>query len=80
LIGSDQLVCDVLAAGGIDGVVALDLDSRAAEGSFSVPAEHLSAVAVLCDGIRAEVREGAVIGCRDLHRSSPAVFGSSSRE
>ena len=61
-----RLVCDLLAAGGIDGVVVLDLHSRAAEGFFAVPAEHLSAVPVLCDAIRAEVREGAVIVAPDL--------------
>jgi ribose-phosphate pyrophosphokinase len=53
-------------AGGIDGVVVLDLHSRAAEGFFSVPAEHLSAVALLADAIRAGAGGNAVLVAPDL--------------
>jgi ribose-phosphate pyrophosphokinase len=61
-----RVVCDVLAAGGIDAVVVLDLHSRAAEGFFSMPAEHLSAVPLLAGSIRADVGENAVIVAPDL--------------
>lgn len=49
-----RLVSDMLAAGGIDAVVVLDLHSRAAEGFFAVPAEHLSAVSLLAEAIKTD--------------------------
>jgi ribose-phosphate pyrophosphokinase len=61
-----RLVSDVLSAAGIDTVVVLDLHSRAAEGFFSVPAEHLSAVAPLADVIRGTVSASAVVVAPDL--------------
>jgi ribose-phosphate pyrophosphokinase len=61
-----RVVSDVLAAGGIDAVVVLDLHSRAAEGFFSVPAEHLSAVPLLAGAIRANVGENTVVVAPDL--------------
>jgi ribose-phosphate pyrophosphokinase len=61
-----RVVSDVLAAGGIDAVVVLDLHSRAAEGFFSVPAEHLSAVTLLAGAIRADVGENPVVVAPDL--------------
>jgi ribose-phosphate pyrophosphokinase len=57
---------DLLAAAGLGGVVVLDLHSRAAEGFFAMPAEHLSAVSLLADQIRPEVGEGAVVVAPDL--------------
>jgi ribose-phosphate pyrophosphokinase len=61
-----RLVSDVLSAAGIDTVVVLDLHSRAAEGFFSVPAEHLSAVPPLADAIRGTVSASAVVVAPDL--------------
>jgi ribose-phosphate pyrophosphokinase len=60
------VVSDVLSAGGIDAVVVLDLHSRAAEGFFSVPAEHLSAVPLLSAAIRGAVGANAVVVAPDL--------------
>ena len=50
----------------IDAAVVLDLHSRAAEGFFAMPAEHLSAVPVLADALRGEVGVNAVIVAPDL--------------
>jgi ribose-phosphate pyrophosphokinase len=61
-----RVVSDVLSAAGIDAVVVLDLHSRAAEGFFSVPAEHLSAVSLLTGAIRADVAGDSVIVAPDL--------------
>jgi ribose-phosphate pyrophosphokinase len=61
-----RLMCDVLASSGIDGVVVLDLHSRAAEGFFNIPAEHLSAVPLLAAAIRAEVGDRTVLVAPDL--------------
>jgi ribose-phosphate pyrophosphokinase len=61
-----RLVCDMLAAGGIDGAVVLDLHSPAAEGFFPVPAEHLSAVPLLAAAIREHVGDRAVVVAPDL--------------
>jgi ribose-phosphate pyrophosphokinase len=61
-----RLVSDVLTTAGVDAVVVLDLHSRAAEGFFSVPAEHLSAVSLLADAIRGQVGANAVVVAPDL--------------
>jgi ribose-phosphate pyrophosphokinase len=61
-----RLVADLLEAAGIGEVVVLDLHSRAVEGFFSMPAEHLSAVPVLAEEIRADVTGRTVIVAPDL--------------
>jgi ribose-phosphate pyrophosphokinase len=61
-----RVVADVLAAAGVTGVVLLDLHSRAAEGFFTMPAEHLSAVSRLADRLRADVGPDAVVVAPDL--------------
>jgi ribose-phosphate pyrophosphokinase len=57
---------DVLAACHVDNVVVIDLHSRAAEGFFSMPAQHLSAVALLADAVRTSTAEHAVLVAPDL--------------
>jgi ribose-phosphate pyrophosphokinase len=61
-----RVVADMLSVGHIDEVVVLDLHSRAAEGFFSVPTEHLSAVPLLAGRLQPDVREAAVIVAPDL--------------
>lgn len=61
-----RVVTNVLASGGIDQVVVLDLHSRAMEGFFSMPAEHLSAVPLLAEAIRTDVGDRSVIVAPDL--------------
>jgi ribose-phosphate pyrophosphokinase len=61
-----RVVADMLASAGLGAVVVLDLHSRAAEGFFAMPTEHLSAVALLADQIRSEAGERAVVVAPDL--------------
>jgi ribose-phosphate pyrophosphokinase len=61
-----RVVANVIAAGGFDGVVVVDLHSRTAEGLFSMPAEHLSAVSLLADAVRPSAKEQAVVVAPDL--------------
>jgi ribose-phosphate pyrophosphokinase len=61
-----RLVADLLEVSGVDGVVVLDLHSRAAEGFFAMPAEHLSAVPLLADRMRPAVGQDAIVVAPDL--------------
>jgi ribose-phosphate pyrophosphokinase len=60
-----RLIADVLAAAGIDRVVAVDLHTPATEAFFSVPVEHVSAVDLLANGL-GRVPENAVVVAPDL--------------
>jgi ribose-phosphate pyrophosphokinase len=61
-----RVAADMIAAGGIDRVILVDLHSRAGEGFFSVPAEHLSAVPLLADAIRPVAVEQTVLVAPDM--------------
>jgi ribose-phosphate pyrophosphokinase len=61
-----RLVTDLIRAGGIDRVVALDLHTPAIEGFFSTPLEHLSALTWLADAVRAVLPDNAVVVAPDL--------------
>jgi ribose-phosphate pyrophosphokinase len=61
-----RVAADMMAAGGVDRVILVDLHSRAGEGFFSVPAEHLSAVPLLADAIRSLSIEQMVLVAPDL--------------
>lgn len=61
-----RLVADLIRAGGIDRVVALDLHSPALEGFFSVPLEHLTAVPLLAEALRGSAASAAVVVAPDL--------------
>ncbi len=50
---SARLVADLMTASGVDRVVAVDLHGAALEGFFSVPLEHLTAVPLLAEPLRA---------------------------
>jgi ribose-phosphate pyrophosphokinase len=63
---ASRLVADVLAAAGVGRVVAIDLHSRAMEGIFSVPLEHVSAVAGLVEAVRTRLPDDAVVVGSDL--------------
>lgn len=47
-----RLIADLIQAGGLDRVVAIDLHSAALEGFFSLPLEHLTAVPLLAEALR----------------------------
>ena len=61
-----RVAADVLAACHIDDVVVVDLHSRAAEGFFSMPAQHLSAVPLLADAVRSGAVEQSILVAPDL--------------
>ncbi len=61
-----RVVSDLIAAGGIERVVAVDLHVTSLEGFFSVPLEALSAVAILAEALRPLVPANAVIVAPDL--------------
>ena len=61
-----RLVAELMQAGGLDRVVAVDLHTPAIEGCFAVPLEHLSAVSTLAETVRSGVAPEAVIVSPDL--------------
>jgi ribose-phosphate pyrophosphokinase len=61
-----RLIADLLAAGGFDRVVAVDLHVVSLEGFFAVPLEHLTAVPALVERVRGRVSSAGVIVAPDL--------------
>jgi ribose-phosphate pyrophosphokinase len=61
-----RLIADLLAAGGLHRIVAVDLHSAALEGIFSMPLEHLTAVPLLGEKLRNDLGDDAVIVAPDL--------------
>jgi ribose-phosphate pyrophosphokinase len=61
-----RIAADALGRGGIDRVVVLDLHSRATEGFFGMPPEHLSATGLLVKAIQQDARNQGVIVAPDL--------------
>jgi ribose-phosphate pyrophosphokinase len=56
-----RVVADMLAAGHIQRVVAVDLHTAALEGAFSMPLEHVSAVPALAEAEREALDDGVVV-------------------
>jgi len=63
---SVRLLADLIAATHTERVVLADFHSRAVEGAFSVPVEHVSAVPILAEAIRPSVTKHAVVVSPDL--------------
>jgi ribose-phosphate pyrophosphokinase len=61
-----RLVADLLAAAGVDSVVAVDVHTPAIEGFFGAPVEHLSAVPLLAERVRPALPRDCVIVAPDL--------------
>lgn len=61
-----RVLADLLGASKIQRLVVVDLHAAAIEGFFSVPVEHLSAVAVLADAVRPLVDAQFTIVAPDL--------------
>jgi len=61
-----RLVADLLAAGGIQRVVAVDLHVASLEGFFAVPLEHLTAVPAMVEHLRGRLASASVIVAPDL--------------
>ncbi len=55
-----------MVASGIQRAVLVDFHSRAVESSFSIPAEHLTAVSILADAVRPSMHKDAVVVSPDL--------------
>jgi ribose-phosphate pyrophosphokinase len=69
-VGRDAIAArvagDLISACHVDDLVVVDLHSRAAEGFFSVPTQHLSAVPLLAGAVRPSAVEQAVLVAPDL--------------
>ena len=61
-----RLVADLLAAGGIQRTVAVDLHSTSLEGVFGMPLEHLTAVPLLAGALGRSLSGDAVLVAPDL--------------
>ncbi len=61
-----RLAADLLAVAGFERIVALDLHTVSLEGFFSIPLEHLSAVALFANAIGELVSDKSVIVAPDL--------------
>jgi ribose-phosphate pyrophosphokinase len=63
---SARVMADMIRAGGLDRVVALDLHGATLEGVLSIPLEHLTAVPLLAEAARSSVGSGTVVVSPDL--------------
>jgi len=61
-----RLLADLLAAAGVDAVIAVDAHTPAIEGFFAAPLDHLSAVPLLAEHVRPELPRDSVIVAPDL--------------
>ena len=58
---SAKLLADILAAAGVDRVVAMDLHATQIQGFFSIPFDHLHASPVLVSAMRTVVGDGRAV-------------------
>jgi ribose-phosphate pyrophosphokinase len=68
-----SMIADLFQAVGVSQIITIDLHSAQIEGFFHVPVDSLSAVPVLCDAVRARLREGAVVVSPDTGRVKMAT-------
>lgn len=61
-----RIIADMLGVVGLQRIIGVDLHTPSLEGFFSIPLEHLSAVAVLANAIDDLVTDNAVIVAPDL--------------
>jgi ribose-phosphate pyrophosphokinase len=67
-----RLMADLLATAGADRVLTVDLHSPQIQGFFSMPADQLTAVPVLCERLRAEGVEETVVVAADVGEAKDA--------
>ncbi len=67
-----RLMADLLATAGADRVLTVDLHSPQIQGFFSMPADQLTAVPVLCDRLREEGVENTVVVAADVGEAKDA--------
>ncbi len=65
---TSKLVADMLSVAGVDRVVSVDLHSGQIQGFFDVPVDHLTAMPVLVDYLRANDPKGMVVVAPDAGR------------
>jgi ribose-phosphate pyrophosphokinase len=61
-----RVMADIVGTGSIDRLVAMDLHSRAVEGCFRIPVEHVSAVEALAGRLSQAKRPPSVVVSPDL--------------
>ncbi|MBZ4420261.1 ribose-phosphate pyrophosphokinase [Myxococcus sp. RHSTA-1-4] len=61
-----RVVAEALGTGRLTRMLAVDLHSRAIEGSFAAPLEHLTAVSLLTEAVRPRVRPESILIAPDL--------------
>ena len=67
-----RLMADLLATAGADRVLTVDLHSPQIQGFFSMPADHLTAVPVLCAHLRGEDLSNTVVVAADVGEAKDA--------
>jgi ribose-phosphate pyrophosphokinase len=67
-----RLMADLLATAGTNRVLTMDLHSPQIQGFFSMPADQLTAVPVLCERLREEGVAGAVVVATDVGETKDA--------
>src|SRR5215510_4678638 len=68
-----RLVADLLQTAGIDHVITIDLHASQIEGFFRIPVDSLSAVSVLCEGIKRVLPAETVVVSPDDGRLKMAM-------
>lgn len=61
-----RVAADLVSCGQFARLLAIDLHAASVEGFFPMPVEHLSAVALLADAARSQVRDDSVVVSPDL--------------
>jgi ribose-phosphate pyrophosphokinase len=67
-----RLMADMLATAGADRVLTVDLHSPQIQGFFSMPADQLSGVPVLCDRLKREDLSNTVVVAADVGEAKDA--------
>jgi ribose-phosphate pyrophosphokinase len=67
-----RLMADLLATAGADRVLTVDLHSPQIQGFFSMPADHLTAVPVLCEFLKTEDLSNTVVVAADVGEAKDA--------
>jgi ribose-phosphate pyrophosphokinase len=68
-----RLMADLLQAAGADRVLTMDLHSPQVQGFFSMPADQLSAVPLLCDHLRTRDLSNSVVVAPDAGEAKDAA-------
>lgn len=69
---SAKVVADVLTTVGAHRVITIDLHASAIQGFFNIPVDHLSALSILADEVRAMQLNDAVVVSPDAGRAKTA--------